>query len=368
MMKKKLVVLLLVASMVMITLAGCGSTSSSDDSSDVTKVGFIYVGPADDGGWTEVHDNGRAAMEEYFDGQVETFTKENVSEEKSDVLAACDEMVDQGCSIIFATSFGFMDGVVEAAEKYPDVKFEHATGYETADNLGTYFGRMYEARYLAGIVAGMTTTTNEIAYVAAFPIPEVVRGIDAFALGVKSVNPDAKINVSWTKTWYDPATEKAAAEALINQGCDVTAQHQDSTATMEAAKEAGILSIGYDLSAADAMPDVYMTAPVFDFSQYYIDAVQSVIDGTWTNEQYWGHMSEGIVSLDALTDNVPNKDEVQAEVDTATEAINDGSLFVFSGEIKDQTGTVKVADGEEMSDADMLSLDWFVDNVVGTIQ
>ena len=367
-MTKKIMFLLLIVSTVIITLVGCDSSSSTDDSSDVTNVGFIYVGPVDDGGWTEVHDNGRAAMETSFDGQVKTYTKENVSEEKSEVLAACDEMVDQGCSIIFATSFGFMDGILEAAEKYPDVKFEQASGYETMDNVGTYFGRMYEARYLAGIVAGMATTSNEIAYVAAFPIPEVVREIDAFALGVKAVNPDAKVNVSWTKTWYDPATEKAAAEALINQGCDVTAQTQDSTATMEAAKEAGVLSIGYSLSAADTMPDVYMTAPLFDFSQYYTDTVQSVIDGTWTNEQYWGHMSEGIVSLDTLTDNVPNKDEVQAKVDTATAAINDGTLFVFSGEIKDQTGTVRVKKGEQLSDADMLSLDWFVGNIAGTIE
>jgi len=355
-------------SIVLMTFSGCGSSNATENDPDVTKVGFIYVGPVDDGGWTEVHDNGRAAMEEYFDGQVETYTKENVSEEKSEVIETCDEMVDQGCSIIFATSFGFMDGILEAAEKYPDVKFEQASGYQTTANVGTYFGRMYEARYLAGIVAGMTTTSNEIAYVAAFPISEVVREIDAFALGVKSVNPDAKVNVSWTKTWYDPATEKAAAEALISQGCDITAQTQDSTATMEAAKEAGVLSIGYSLSAADVMPDVYMTAPLFDFSEYYTEAVQSVIDGTWTNEQYWGHMSEGVVSLDALTDNVPDKAEVQAAVDEATAGINDGSLFVFSGEIKDQTGTIRVAADEQMSDAEMLTLNWFVNNISGSIE
>lgn len=364
-MKKKLGVLMLALIMIVVSVAGCSSGSTSK-SNEVTKVGFLYVGPADDGGWSQVHDQGRAKMVEHFNGKVETVVKENVAEEKSAVVSTIRDMVDQGCTIIFGTSYGFMEGMAEAAKEFPDVKFEHCSGYMTADNLATYFGRIEEPRYLSGIVAGLTTKTNKIAYVAAMPIPEVVRGINAFALGVKSVNPDATVNVSWTNTWYDPTVEKAAAEALIQQGCDVTAQHQDSTATMEAAKEAGKLSIGYDLSAATTMPEVYMTAPLWDYSGYYIDRVQAVIDGTWKTGQYWGGMNDGIVSLDTLTSLAPGS--AQSKVDTATAAIKSGTLKVFAGEIKDQSGTVRVNAGAELTDEAQLSMDWFVDNVVGSVK
>ncbi|MBC3887208.1 BMP family ABC transporter substrate-binding protein [Acetobacterium paludosum] len=363
-MKKKLGVLMLALIMVVVSVVGCSSGSTTKTNA-VTKVGFLYVGPADDGGWSQVHDQGRAKMVEHFNGKVETVVKENVAEEKSAVVSTVRDMVDQGCTIIFGTSYGFMDGMVEAAKEFPNVKFEHCSGYMTSDNLGTYFGRIEEPRYLSGIVAGLTTKTNKIAYIAAMPIPECVRGINAFALGVKSVNPTATVNVSWTNTWYDPTVEKAAAEALIQQGCDVTAQHQDSTAVMEAAKEAGKLSIGYDLSAAATMPEVYMTAPLWDFSGYYTERVQAVIDGTWKSDTYWGGMNDGIVSLDTLTKLAPGS--AQAQVDTATAAIKAGTLNVFAGEIKDQTGTVRVNAGTVLTDEAELSMDWFVDNVVGSV-
>jgi basic membrane protein A len=369
-MKKRLGVLILALVLLVVSVAGCssGSTSSDDDTTkvEVTKVGFIYVGPADDGGWSQVHDDGRAKMVENMDGKVETIVKENVPEEKSAVISTIRDMVDQGCTIIFGTSYGFMDGMVEAAEEFPDVKFEHCSGYMTSDNMGTYFGKIEEPRYLSGIVAGLSTKTNKIAYVAAMPIPEVIRGINAFALGVKSVNPAATVNVSWTNTWYDPTVEKAAAEALIQQGCDVTAQHQDSTATMEAAKDAGKLSIGYDLSAAQSMPEVYMTAPLWDFSDYYTDSVSSVIDGTWKSQQYWGGMTDGIVLLDELTNLAPGT--AQGQVDTAEAAIKSGELVIFAGELKDQSGTVKVPVGTTLTDEAQLSMDWFVDNVVGSLK
>jgi basic membrane protein A len=364
-MKRKLGILLLVMVMVIGTLAGCASSGGSDESEKVIA-GFLYVGPADDGGWSQVHDQGRAKMVEHFGGQVETIVKENVAEEKSEVVSSIRDMVDQGATIIFGTSYGFMEGMAEAAEEFPDVKFEHCSGYMTADNMATYFGKIEEPRYLSGIVAGMTTKTNKIAYVAAMPIPEVIRGINAFALGVKSVNPNAQVMVSWTNTWYDPTAEKAAAEALIQQGCDVTAQHQDSTATMEAAKEAGIYSVGYDLSAAETMPEVYMTAPLWDFSGYYIDRVQAVIDGTWETGQYWGNMNDGIVYLDDMTSLVSGA--AVAQVDTAETAIKSGSLVIFAGELKDQSGTVRVQEGSVMTDEALLSMDWFVDNVVGTLE
>lgn len=364
-MKRRLGVILLVLMMIVVNVGGCSSAGTTSDKSKVIKAGFIYVGPADDGGWSQAHDQGRAKMVENLGGKVETIVKENVPEEKSAVVSTIRDMVDQGATIIFGTSFGFMDGMAEAAKEFPDVKFEHCSGYTTADNLGTYFGKIEEPRYLSGIVAGLATKSNKIAYVAAMPIPEVIRGINAFALGVKTVNPEATVNVSWTNSWYDPTVEKAAAEALIQQGCDVTAQHQDSTATMEAAKEAGKLSIGYDSSAAETMPEVYMTAPLWDFSGYYTDRVQAVIDGTWKSDQYWGGMNEGIVSLDTLT--ALASGSAQAKVTEAEKAIKAGQLTIFSGELKDQTGTVRVTKGSTMTDDAVLSMDWFVDNVVGTL-
>lgn len=365
-MKKRLGAILVVLAMIVVNVVGCSSTGTTSDKSDVIKAGFIYVGPADDGGWSQAHDQGRAKMVENLGGKVETIVKENVPEEKSAVVSTIRDMVDQGATIIFGTSFGFMDGMAEAAKEFPNVKFEHCSGYTTADNLGTYFGKIEEPRYLSGIVAGLATKSNKIAYVAAMPIPEVIRGINAFALGVKAVNPDATVNVSWTNSWYEPTVEKAAAEALIQQGCDVTAQHQDSTATMEAAKEAGKLSIGYDSSAATTLPEVYMTAPLWDFSGYYTDRVQAVIDGTWKSDQYWGGMNEGIVLLDDLTALTPAS--AQAKVTEAEKAIKAGDLKVFAGELKDQTGTVRVPAGSTLTDDGQLSMDWFVDNVVGTLQ
>lgn len=361
---KKLGIVLLVLVMMIGSLAGCSSGTTEVEEEKVVA-GFIYVGPVDDGGWSEAHDLGRQAMVDHFEGKVETVIKESVPEEKSEVIKTIRDMVDQGATVIFGTSFGFMEGMAEAAEEFPDVKFEHCSGYTTADNMGTYFGKIEEPRYLSGIVAGLTTKTNKIAYVAAMPIPEVIRGINSFAMGVQSVNPDAKVKVSWTNTWYDPTVEKAAAEALIQQGCDITAQHQDSTATMEAAREAAILSIGYDLSAAETMPEVYLTAPLWDFSDYYTDTVQAVIDDTWVSDEFWGGMNDGIVLLDELTALVPGA--AAAQVEKVEKEIKSGSLVIFQGPIKDQTGEVKINEGSVMSDESILSMDWFVENVEGTI-
>ncbi len=363
---KKLGIVLLVFIMMMGTLAGCTSeTAVVEEEEENIVAGFIYVGPVDDGGWSEAHDLGRLAMEDHFGGKVTSVIKENVPEEKSEVISTIRDMVDQGASVIFGTSFGFMEGMAEAAKEFPDVKFEHCSGYTMADNMGIYFGKIEEPRYLSGIVAGLTTKTNKIAYIAAMPIPEVIRGINSFAMGVQSVNPGAVVKVSWTNTWYDPTVEKAAAEALIQQGCDITAQHQDSTAPMEAAKEAGVLSIGYDLSAAETMPEVYLTAPLWDFSQFYTDTVQAVIDDSWVSDDFWGGMNDGIVSLDALTALVPGA--AAPQVEKAEKAIRSGELVIFAGPIKDQTGSVRINEGSVMTDEAILSMDWFVENVEGTI-
>jgi len=366
---KKLSALLLTVILLATIALGCAKDTdpgtSNGDTKDPVVAGFIYVGPVNDGGYTTAHDTGRLEVEEELGDQVKTIFKENVPEEKGEVIKVIREMVDQGASIIFTTSFGHMDGTLEAAKEFPDVKFAHCSGYETADNMTNYFGRMYEARYLSGIVAGLKTETDKIAYVGAFPIPEVIRGINAFTLGVKSVNPDAEVHVRWTNTWYDPAAEKAAAEALLAEGCDVTAQHQDSSATMIAAEEKGATSIGYNVSAVEAVPDAYITAPMWDWGKYYVTAVQEVIDGTWTNTPYWEGMESGIIYLGELTSLAP--EGAAEKVADADEKIKSGDLKVFSGEIKDQNGEVKVKAGDELEDADLLSFDWFVEGVVGTI-
>jgi len=366
---KKLSALLLTVILLATIALGCAKDTdpgtSNGDTKDPVVAGFIYVGPVNDGGYTTAHDIGRLEVEEELGDQVKTIFKENVPEEKGEVIKVIREMVDQGASIIFTTSFGHMDGTLEAAKEFPDVKFAHCSGYETADNMTNYFGRMYEARYLSGIVAGLKTETDKIAYVGAFPIPEVIRGINAFTLGVKSVNPDAEVHVRWTNTWYDPAAEKAAAEALLAEGCDVTAQHQDSSATMIAAEEKGATSIGYNVSAVEAVPDAYITAPMWDWGKYYVTAVQEVIDGTWTNTPYWEGMESGIIYLGELTSLAP--EGAAEKVADADEKIKSGDLKVFSGEIKDQNGEVKVKAGDELEDADLLSFDWFVEGVVGTI-
>lgn len=362
---KKGAALLLVLVMVLFLALGCSSNNGNGGDDKPVVVGFIYVGPINDGGYTTAHDNGRVFMQDELGDKVTTIYKENVPEDKGEVVKVIREMVDQGASIIFATSFGHMDGLIEAAAEFPDVTFAHCSGFKTAENATNYFGRMYQARYLSGIVAGMKTETNKIAYVAAFPIPEVIRGINAFTLGVQSVNPDAEVHVRWTNTWYDPASEKAAAEALLDEGCDVTAQHQDSTATMVAAEEAGAFSIGYNVSSKDAVPKAYMTAPLWNWGEYYLKAVQEVLDGTWTNTPYWGGMDEGIILMDELTDLAP---EGAAEKIAEMEAkIIAKEWDVFDGPIYNQAGEEVVKAGDSLSDADKLSFNWFVKGVVGTI-
>jgi len=231
--------------------------------------------------------------------------------------------------------------------------------------MGTYFGRMYQPRYLSGIVAGMKTESNTIGYVAAFPIPEVIRGINAFTLGVRSVNPDAKVKVVWTSTWYDPAAEKEAAKSLLEQGADVIAQHQDTPLPMQAAEEVGKFGIGYNSDMTEFAPKAVMTSPVWNWGPYYVDTVKAVLGGTWKSEQYWGPMADGIVELGPYGPMVT--DEMKAAVDAKKAEIISGSWDVFTGPIKDNSGKERVAAGELMSDQDMLSFDWFVEGVEGTI-
>lgn len=371
--KKKLLAVIGAVACSTMLLVGCGSASTqatkddgkakSEASGEKLKVGFIYVGSATDGGYSQAHDNGRKYLEEKIPN-IQTVVKESVPEGQ-DVEKVAADMVDQGCKIIFANSFGYMDYIEKVSKKYPEVKFFHCSGYKTGDNLATYFGREYQARYLTGIVAGMKSKNGKIGYVAAFSIPEVVRSVNAFTLGARSVNPNAVVKVTWTNTWYDPAKEKEAAVALLDQGIDVLGQYQDTTAAQQAAEERGVACIGSDLDMSAAAPKTNMTSAVWNWGPYYVQAVQSVIDGKFKAENYWGGIETGIVQISPLTKNAP--EGAQAKVDEAKAKMENKSWDVFTGPIKDQSGNVKVADGQKMSDKELLSFDWLVEGVEGQI-
>lgn len=359
---KKLFSLFLTLTICITVLAGCKKEEVKETkSTKPMKVGFVFIGPVTDGGWTQAQNNGVKYLEEKLGTKVEVIRKENVPE-GPDSEKTIRDMVDLGAKIIFTTSFGYMDYTEKVAKDHPEVTFLHCSGYKTLPNMGTYFGKMIEPRYLSGIVAGMKTKTNKIGYVAAMPLAEVIRGINAFTLGVRSVNPTATVEVTWTNTWYDPVKEKEAAKALLEKGCDVTAQHQDSTATQIAASEKGAASIGYDLDHTDKVSG-YMTAPIWNWGPYFVKTVEEVMAGTWKTSSYWGNMKEGVIDLAPLTNFAP--EGAQAKVDAAKGKIMDGSLKIFAGPLKDQTGTVKIKEGEVMSDNDIWNMSWFVEGVIG---
>lgn len=373
-MKKALGLLLVLMLVMSILVTGCSQPAKEEPKKEEPKqeekapeqkikVGFVYVGPIGDGGWTYAHNEGRKYLEEKLG--VETIIKESVpeSQEAEKVL---NDMIDQGANVIFTTSFGFMDYTEKVAKANPDVKFLHCSGYKQLDNMSNYFGRIYEARYLSGIVAGMKTQSDVLGYVAAFEIPEVVRGINAFTLGVRSVNPDAVVKVKWTHTWYDPAKEKEAAKALLDEGADVIAQHQDTPGPQQAAEEKGVWSIGYNTDMKEMAPKAYMTAPIWNWGPYYVQEVKAVMDGTWKSSSVWEGMKDGIVQLAPLTDVAPP--EAKDAVEKVKADIISGKEKIFVGPIKDQTGAVKVQDGVVMTDQELLSFDWFVEGVEGKIK
>ena len=346
-------------------VAGCGGDKKSEPKKDEkTKVAFVLISSMNDGGWSETHNKGRLYLQEKMPN-VETTVVDKVPD-GADSERVIAQLVSQGNKIVFTTSFGYMDPTLNVAKKNPNNTFMHASGFKTEKNMGTYFGRIYEARYLTGIVAGKETKSDIIGYVAAFPIPEVVRGINAFTMGVRSVNPNAKVKVVWTNTWYDPAKEQQAAMSLIDSGADVLAQHQDSPGTQQAAEKRGKYSIGYNMDMSNAAPKAVLTSAVWNWGPYYVKTVEAVQKGTWTNEQYWGGMKDNIVDI------APYGPMVQEATKKAVEPVKaqmkEGKFVVFKGPIKDQNGNVKVPQGSSMTDKEMLSFDWFVEGVDGNIK
>lgn len=344
----------------MVVVAGFGATVAQ--AKDL-KVGFVYVSPVGDAGYSYAHDLGRQAVAK-MDG-VKTYYVESVPE-GADATRVINNMARKGYDVIFGTSFGYMDPMLKVAKKFPNTTFMHCSGYKTAPNMSAYFGRIYQSRYLAGLVAGSMTKSNIIGYVGAFPIPEVKRGINAFTLGVRAVNPKAKVHVVWTKTWYDPATEKEAAKSLIDIGSDVIAQHQDSPGPQEAAQEAGIYSIGYNSDMSEFAPKAHLTSVIWNWSAFYPVVIEKVKKGEWKADNYWWGLSEGVVDLAPFGDMVP--ENVQKMVNARKAEIKNGTFKVFAGPIKDQSGTVRVAEGETASDAMLAGMDWFVEGVEGSNQ
>jgi len=343
--------------------AAASTAASAATKLDKIKAAWVYVGPINDGGWTAAHDVGRKYVEQQLAGKVVTTYKENVPE-GPEVAQVMEDLVKDGNNIIFATSFGFGEAMLASAVKHPDVKFLHATGawHNTTPNFGTYYGATEEAKFLAGMAAGKATKTGTIGFVAPFLIPEVIRHINAFALGARSVNPNAKVKTVEIKSWFDPTKERQAADSLITGGADVIANGGDSPAPGEAAKAKGLPWVGYDSDQSANFPDIWLTAPVYNWGPYYAKQCQSVLDGTWVKADYYGNMKDGFNALAPFGKSVDQatRDAIEAK----KKEIIDGSFKIFKGPLKDNKGVEKVAAGAEISADDLQAINWLVEGVI----
>jgi simple sugar transport system substrate-binding protein len=328
------------------------------------KIGFVYVSPVGDAGWTYQHDLARKHLEQVYGNKIKTTFVESVPE-GADAERVIRQLAADGNTLIFTTSFGYMNPTIKVAPQFPKVIFEHATGYKRAANVGTYSARFYEGRYVAGVVAGKMTKSNTIGYVAAFPIPEVVNGINAFTQGLRSVNPKGQVRVVWTSAWYDPGKEREAAETLISQGADVVTQHTDSTAVVQTAEEKGAWAIGYHSDMSKYGKRAHLTASTHNWNSYYVQEVKKVMDGAWKSGDVWGGFKAGMVEMAPMNPAVPK--EVAALAKERQDAIAAGKLHPFAGPLKDQAGKVRVPEGKAMTDPEILSMNWFVEGVVGQL-
>ena len=335
-----------------------GLGSGAAMSADKFKACWVYVGPVGDGGYSYQHDLGRKEVEAALGDKVETVFVENVPE--ADAERPIERLARDGCKIIFTTSFGFMDPTLKVAAKFPDVKFEHATGYKTADNVATYNAKFHEGRFVLGKIAAKMSKTGTAGYIVSFPIPEVVSGINAFMLGAQTINPDFKIKVVWVNTWFDPGKEADAAKVLLSQGADITVQHTDSTAPLQIAQEQGKLGFGQSSDMMKFAPKAQLTAIVDEWGPYYIRRVKEAMDGTWKTGQAWEGMKEGAVVM-APYANMP-EDVAKMATETAAD-IASGKLHPFTGPITKQDGTVAGEAGKPLPDGDILGMNWYVKGV-----
>ena len=331
------------------------------------EVGFVYVSPVGEAGWSYQHDLGRREMERALGDKVKTTVVEAVAE-GADSERVMRDLARQGHRLIFATSFGYLEPALRVAAEFPQVKFEHAGGYKTAPNLGTYNARYYEARYLAGWLAGKTSRSGIAGYVAGFPVPEVVQGVNAFAIGMREANPKAQVRVLWLNTWFDPAREREAAQALINQGADVLTNHSGSPAVPQAAqaafKDKGVRVIAYQSDMRAFAPDAQLAAVTHHWGGHYTRVARAVLEGRWKPEPVWAGMKDGLVQLSALDAALPK--ELRAQLEAKRQAIVSGKLQPFAGRLVDNAGHERQAGGV-MGDAAIASMNWLAAGVVGTL-
>lgn len=345
-------------------LATAGSLPGFALAQDVTKIGLVYVSPIGDAGWTFQHELARRALEKHFGDKIETRYVENVAE-GADAERVIREFASSGSKIVFATSFGYMNYVERVARQFPNVTFLHATGYKSGKNFGNYNARFYEGRYLNGVIAGKMTKSNVLGYVGAFPIPEVLQGINAFTLGARSVNPNVEVRVIWANSWYDPGKEREAAMTLISQGADMVTHHTDSTAVVQAAEERGVHAFGYHSDMSKYGPKAHLTATTHHWDEFYIQTVNDVLAGTWKPTNIWGGFKEGMIQLAPLNPVIP--DDVKALVGELEGQLKAGTLHPFTGPVLDQSGKERLAAGAVMSDEALGKMDFFVEGVASRL-
>lgn len=326
---------------------------------DPLKVGFVYVGPVGDHGWTYQHEQGRQELIKHFGDKVQTSFVENVAE-GADAERVIRNMAKGGYDLVFTTSFGYMNPTAKVAKQFPKVTFEHATGYKQDKNLGTYLATSYEGRYVGGFLAAKMTKTKKIGYIASFPIPEVIRDINSIQLALDKYNPGTEIKVVWVNSWFDPGKEADAANALIDQGVDVVFQHTDSPAPIQTAERRGVYSVGYASDMGHFGSKAVLTSIVNNWGPHYIKSTQAVIDGNWKSQDYWGGLADGTIQL-PISDLVPA--DVKAEAEAIIADIKTGAFHPFTGPIMDQSGAVRIPAGTTASNAELAGMDYYVKGI-----
>ena len=332
-------------------------------SAEKMKVGFIYIGPPGDHGWTYAHDQGRLQLEEELGSKVETTFVEGVPE-GPDAERTIATLAQTGHKLIFTTSFGYMEPTLKVAKRFPDVKFEHATGYKRSANVSTYSARFYEGRYVQGVIAGQVSKSGVIGYIASFPIPEVIRGINAFMLGAQTQNPNIKVKVVWVYTWYDPGKEADAAKVLMDQGADIITQHTDSTAAMQEAEERGIHAFGQASDMIQFAPKTQLTANMNTWGPYYVARTKAVLNGQWESQDTWDGMAAGMVVMAPFTN---MSSDIAAVAQQTYDDIRSGKLHPFRGPINDQSGKEVVAAGQVADDGMLAGMNFYIEGIDGEV-
>jgi basic membrane protein A len=351
--------------LIIVSLAlGWAIGQSAVAQNDPLKVGFVYIGPVGDYGWSHEHNRGRLDAQQYFGDKVKTTYVEQVPE-GADAERVINQMARNGHDIIFTTSFGYMNPTINVAKNFPKVIFEHATGYKRSENVSTYVIRTYEGRYVSGIAAGLETNSNIIGYIASFPIPEVIRDINAVYMAAKSVNPDVKIKIMWVSTWYDPVKENEAANALIDQGVDVIIQHTDSPVPLAAAEKRNIKAIGQASDMSKFAPNAHIFSVQNKWSSHYIKTIQEVMDKTWVAEDFWGGFKEKMLLISSINDNLPKS--TKEAIAKSFNDIKSGKFKPFTGPIYDNQGNLVVKAGHSLTDEELANVNWYVKGIDATI-